>query len=87
MNLELCLFKENQAYFKNKYSDNYKIVTNSPGVHFNIKREYAKVGHNNIISFGYKNHLVRIFRNGKQFIKNDLHHNFVQFLVQKLAMT
>jgi hypothetical protein len=49
-------------------SDNYKIVINSPEVHFGINRPHAEVGHKNIISFSYKNHLDRFFINEKQFI-------------------
>jgi hypothetical protein len=64
-----------------------KIEINSPEVCFGIKRQYAKVGCKNLNIFSYKNHLCRFCRNGKQFFKNDLHHNFVQFLVQELVMT
>jgi hypothetical protein len=81
MNLESCIFKENQAYFKNKS------VLNSQGVYFGITRKHAEDGHKNIIIFGYKNHLSRFCRNGKQFLEKDLLHNFVQFFVQKLVMT
>jgi hypothetical protein len=62
-------------------------VIHSPEVCFEIARQHAEVGHKNIITFGYKNHLGRFCRNGKQFLENDLQHNFVQFLVQNLAMT
>jgi hypothetical protein len=41
----------------------------------------------NLIIFSYKNHLVRFSINTQQIIIKDLHHNFVQFLVQKLVMT
>jgi hypothetical protein len=57
-------------------------VINSPEVHFGIKRQHAEVGHKNLIIFGYKKHLDRFDINTKQFIQKDLHHNFVQFLVQ-----
>jgi hypothetical protein len=67
--------------------DNHTIVIISPEVYFVITRQHAKVGHKNIIIFGYKNHLGRFCRNGKQFLEKDLQHNFVRFLVQKLAMT
>jgi hypothetical protein len=66
--------------------DNYKIVINLPEVHFGIERQHAEVGHKNLIIFSYKNHLVRFCINKKQFILNDLQHNFVQFLVQELGM-
>jgi hypothetical protein len=68
MNLELCNYKEKQAYFKNKYSDNYKIVINLPEVHFGITRQHAEVGHKNLIIFSYKNNLDRLCVNRKQFI-------------------
>jgi hypothetical protein len=35
--------------------DHPKIVINSPMVHCGIKRQYAKVGHKNIIICVYKN--------------------------------
>jgi hypothetical protein len=35
-------------------SDNYKIVINSPEVHFGINRPHAEAGHKNIIIFRYK---------------------------------
>jgi hypothetical protein len=56
-------------------------VIDSPGMYLGIKRPHAEVGHKNIIIFGYKNHIGRFYKNGKQFIQKDLHHNFVQFLV------
>jgi hypothetical protein len=68
-------------------SDNHKIVINSPEVYFGITRQHAEVGAKNITIFGYKNHLGRFYRNEKQFLENDLQHNFVQFLLQKLVMT
>jgi hypothetical protein len=37
MNLDLCKNKEKQAYFKNNFFDDRKIVINSPEVHFGIK--------------------------------------------------
>jgi hypothetical protein len=68
MKLDLCNYKEKQAYFKNKYLCNYKIVINSPEVCFGIKREYEEVGCKNLVIFSYKNHLCRFCRNGKQFL-------------------
>jgi hypothetical protein len=47
----------------------YKIVINSSEVCFGITRQHAEVGHKNIISFGYKNHLGRFCKNGKQFLE------------------
>jgi hypothetical protein len=49
-------------------SGKYNIVINSPEVCFGITRQHEEVGHKNIIIFGYKNHLDRFCRNGKQFI-------------------
>jgi hypothetical protein len=43
----------------------YKIVINSPEVHFGLKRQHAEVGHKNIIIFSYKNHLFRFCINTK----------------------
>jgi hypothetical protein len=63
------------------------IVINSLEVQLGIARQHAEVGHKNIIIFSYKNHLDRFCINGKQFIYKDSHHNFVQFLVQELAIT
>jgi hypothetical protein len=68
-------------------SDKPKIMINSPKVCFDITRQHAQVGHKNINSFSYKNHLGRFYIKGKEFILKDLLHNFVQFLVQKLVMT
>jgi hypothetical protein len=49
-------------------SGNYKIVINSPEVHFGITRQHAQVGHKNINIFIYKNNLGIFCINGKQFI-------------------
>jgi hypothetical protein len=49
-------------------SDHARIVITSPGVQLGITRQYAEVGHNNIIIFSYKNHLDRFCIKGKQFI-------------------
>jgi hypothetical protein len=68
MNLDLCIYKEKQAYFKNKYLCNYKIVINSLEMHFGVTRQHAGVGHENLIIFTYKNHLDRFYRIRKQFI-------------------
>jgi hypothetical protein len=54
---------------------------------FGIKSQYAKVGCQNLIIFSYKNYLCRFCRNGKQFLQQDLQHNFVQFLAQEQVMT
>jgi nitrate reductase gamma subunit len=49
-------------------SGNHKNVINSPDVYFGITRQHEEVGHKKIIIFGYKDHLGRFCRNGKQFI-------------------
>jgi hypothetical protein len=59
---------------------NPKIMINSLGLHFDIKRQCAQVGLNNMNIFNKKNHLCRSARNGQTFLEKDLHHNFVQFL-------
>jgi hypothetical protein len=45
-----------------------KILINSPEVCIDIARQHAQVGHKNINSFSYKNHLGRFCIEGKQFI-------------------
>jgi hypothetical protein len=56
---------------------NPKIMINSQDVHFGITIQCAQVELKNInISFK-TNHLCRYTRNGKTFLENDLHHNFV----------
>jgi predicted NUDIX family NTP pyrophosphohydrolase len=49
-------------------SDKYKIAINSPEMHLGIKRQYAEVGHRNIIIFSYKSHLDIFCINREQFI-------------------
>jgi hypothetical protein len=61
-------------------SVNPKIMINSQDVHFDITRQCAQVELKNINIFSKKNHLCRSSRNGKTFLENDLHNNFVQFL-------
>jgi hypothetical protein len=61
-------------------SVNPKIMINLEDVYFGIIRQCAQVGLKNINIFSKKNHLCRSVRNGKTFLENDLHHNFVQFL-------
>jgi hypothetical protein len=68
MNLELYIFKENQAFSKINISANHKIVIKSPEVCFGIAKQHAEVRYQNIIIFGYKNHLDRFCINRKQFI-------------------
>jgi hypothetical protein len=67
--------------------DHLKIVINSLEVYLGITRQHAQVGHKTIIIFSHKSHLGRFCINGKQFIKKDLLHNFVQLLAQELVMT
>jgi hypothetical protein len=64
-----------------------KIMLNSQNVYFGITIQCAQVELKNINIFIKKNHLGSICRNGKQFIQQDLLHNFVQFLAQQLVMT
>jgi hypothetical protein len=56
-----------------------KIMINSQDVHFDITRQCAQVELKNIITFNKKNHLGSFCKNGKEFIQQDLLHNFVQF--------
>jgi hypothetical protein len=59
-------------------SVNPKIMINSQDVHFGITIQCAQVELKNI-NISKTNHLCRSTRNGKTFLENDLHHNFVQF--------
>jgi hypothetical protein len=49
--LEFCNFKKNKHNSRIIISGIYKIVNNSPGVCFGIKRQCAKVGGKNLIIF------------------------------------
>jgi ABC-type tungstate transport system permease subunit len=60
-------------------ANNYKIVINSPDVHFGIKGQHAEVEHKNVFIVSCKNHLVRFRINGKQFIIKDLLRTFCNF--------
>jgi hypothetical protein len=62
-------------------------MINSQDVHFDITRQCAQVELKNINTFSKQNHLDSFCRNGKQFIQQDLLHNFVQFLAQQLVLT
>jgi hypothetical protein len=64
-----------------------KIMINSQDVYFGFTRQCAQVELKNINIFSKKNHLGSFCKNGKQFIQQDLLHNFVQFLAQHLVMT
>jgi hypothetical protein len=55
-------------------------MINSQDVYFGITRQCAQVELKNINIFSKKNHLGSFCKNGKQFIQQDLLHNFVQFL-------
>jgi hypothetical protein len=52
--LTYAITKENKHISGINIPDNYKIVSNSPEVHFGIKRQHAEVGHKNLIIFSYK---------------------------------
>jgi hypothetical protein len=65
---------------------NPKIMINSQDVHFDIRRQCAQVELKNITTFNKKNHLGSFCKNGKEFIQQDLLHNFVQFLAQQLVI-
>jgi hypothetical protein len=45
-----------------------KIMIKTPEVCFGITRQHAQVGHKNLNTFSYKNHLGRFCIVGKQFI-------------------
>jgi hypothetical protein len=64
-----------------------KIMINSQDVHFDITRQCAQVELKNINIFSNKNPLGSFCRNEKNFIKQDLQHNFAQILAQHLVMT
>jgi hypothetical protein len=66
--LSYAITKKNKHISRINISDNYKIVINSPEVHFGIKRQHAQVGHKNLIIFIYNNHLDRYYINRNQFI-------------------
>jgi hypothetical protein len=59
-----------------------KIMINSPDMYFGMTRQCAQVELKNVNIFSKKNHLGSSCRNGKQFIQQDLLHNFVQFLAE-----
>jgi hypothetical protein len=46
-------------------SERYKIVINSPGVKFGIKRQYAEVGHKKLIIVSYKKSFRQILHKYK----------------------
>jgi hypothetical protein len=67
-NLAYAITKENKHNSRINIYGNDKIVINSPEVCFQIKRQYAKVGCQNIIIFSYNHLSCRSCRNGKQFL-------------------
>jgi hypothetical protein len=66
--LTYAIIKKHKHISKINIFDIYKIVINSPEVHFGISRQHAEVGHKTLIIFSYKNHLYTFCRNRKQFI-------------------
>jgi hypothetical protein len=62
-------------------------MINSQDVYIRITRQCAQVGLKNINVFKRKNHLSSYCRNGKEFIYQDLLHNFMQFLAQHLVIS
>jgi hypothetical protein len=70
-NLSYAFSKKNKHNSRINCLGNYKILTNSPEVCFEIKRQYAKVGCKNLIIVSYKNHLCRSCRNVKTFLLKD----------------
>jgi hypothetical protein len=66
--LSYVFSKKNKHNSRINISVNYKIVINSPGVFFGIKRQYEQVELKNINIFSKKNHLCRSGRNGKTFL-------------------
>jgi hypothetical protein len=66
--LTYAIIKKNKHISRISISNNYKILINSREVYFGITRQNAEVGHKNLISFSYKNHLERFYINIKQFI-------------------
>jgi hypothetical protein len=66
--LTYAIIKKNKHISRINIFDNYKIVINSPEVHFGTKRQHVEVCHKNIIILSYKNHLDRLCINRKQFI-------------------
>jgi hypothetical protein len=53
-------------------------MINSQDVSFSITRQCAQLGPKNINIFNMKNHLGNYCRNGKEFVYQNLLHNFVQ---------
>jgi hypothetical protein len=62
-------------------------MINSQDMHFDITRQCAQVGLKNMNIFNMKNHLDSYCRNGKEFVWQNLLHNFVQILAQQLVIS
>jgi hypothetical protein len=86
-NLGYAFTKQIRHITRINISYNYKIVINSPEVHFGIERSHAEVRNKTQNIFIYKNHLDRFCINRKQFIIKYLQHIFVPLLVHELAIT
>jgi hypothetical protein len=66
-------------------SVNTKFMINSQDVYFGITRQCAQVGLKTINTFNRKNHLGNHCRKGKEFVYQNLLHNFAQILAQHLV--
>jgi hypothetical protein len=62
-------------------------MIHSQDVYFGVTRQCAQVELKNINIISKKNHLGSLCKNGKQFIQQNLLHNFVQLLAQHLVIT
>jgi hypothetical protein len=69
-NTDLALnnYRGNMHTLRINTSEHSKIGIISPEVQLDITRQKAEVGHKNIYSFSYKNHLDRFCIKGKYFI-------------------
>jgi hypothetical protein len=52
--LSYAITKKNKHISRINIFDNYKIVINSPKMHFGIKRQHAEVGHKTLIILATK---------------------------------
>jgi hypothetical protein len=66
--LTYAIIRKNKHISRINIYVSYKIVINSPELHFGTTRQLAEVGHKNLIIFSYKNHLGRFCINRKQLI-------------------
>jgi hypothetical protein len=67
--LSYAITKKNKHILRINISVNYKIVINSPEVHFGIRVQHAEVGHKTLTIFSYKNHLDRFYMNRNNLYK------------------